>query len=118
MLMDLLTLREPIVQAPLSGGVSTPALGAAVSEAGGLGFLASGYKTPAGVRDDLRLLRSLTAEPYGLNIFVPQSVAAPAAALSAYASGLRPEAQRYQVDLGEPRFDDDSFAEKVELAVG
>jgi len=116
--MDLLALQEPIVQAPLSGGVSTPALAAAVSQAGGLGFLASGYKAPAGVKDDLRQLRSLTAEPYGLNIFVQQSVPAPAAALSAYASALRPEAQRYQVDLGEPRFDDDNFAEKVELAVG
>ena len=40
----------PIVQAPLAGGASTPALAAAVAEAGGLGFLAAGYKTPDAVR--------------------------------------------------------------------
>jgi nitronate monooxygenase len=33
----------PIVLAPLAGGPSTPELAAAVSNAGGLGFLASGY---------------------------------------------------------------------------
>jgi nitronate monooxygenase len=32
----------PIVLAPLAGGPSTPALCAAVSNAGGLGFLAAG----------------------------------------------------------------------------
>ena len=35
----------PIVQAPMAGGPSTPALAAAVSEAGGLGFLGAGYLT-------------------------------------------------------------------------
>ena len=35
--------REPVVLAPLAGGPSTPELAAAVSEAGGLGFLAAGY---------------------------------------------------------------------------
>ena len=38
-------LDVPIVQAPLAGGASTPELAAAVSGAGGLGFLAAGYKT-------------------------------------------------------------------------
>ena len=40
----------PVVQAPMAGGPSTPALAAAVSNAGGLGFLAAGYKTPEAVR--------------------------------------------------------------------
>ena len=35
----------PIVQAPMAGGASNPLLAAAVSNAGGLGFLAAGYKT-------------------------------------------------------------------------
>lgn len=34
----------PIVGAPLAGGPSTPQLAASVSEAGGLGFIAAGYK--------------------------------------------------------------------------
>jgi len=53
----------PIVGAPLAGGPSTPALAAAISDAGGLGFLAAGYKAAAAVEDDLDALRSLTARP-------------------------------------------------------
>lgn len=37
----------PIVLAPLAGGPSTPELAAEVSNAGGLGFLASGYLSAA-----------------------------------------------------------------------
>ena len=40
-------LAVPIIQAPMAGGPSTPALAAAVSEAGGLGFLGAGYLTVA-----------------------------------------------------------------------
>ena len=56
-------LQHPIVQAPLGGGPSTPALAAAVAEAGGLGFLAAGYKTVDAVRADLAAVRSLTTRP-------------------------------------------------------
>jgi nitronate monooxygenase len=35
-------LTHPIVQAPMAGGPSTPELAAAVTNAGGLGFLAAG----------------------------------------------------------------------------
>jgi nitronate monooxygenase len=35
-------LEHPIVEAPMGGGPSTPALTVAVSGAGGLGFLAAG----------------------------------------------------------------------------
>ena len=50
MLLDRLTV--PIVLAPLAGGPSTPQLAAAVSNAGGLGFLASGYLCAAAARTD------------------------------------------------------------------
>ena len=39
--------RHPIVLAPLAGGPATPALAASVSDAGGLGFLAAGYRSAA-----------------------------------------------------------------------
>jgi nitronate monooxygenase len=44
--MVLDELEHRIVLAPLAGSPSTPELTAAVSQAGGLGFLASGYRTP------------------------------------------------------------------------
>ena len=68
-------LECPIVQAPLAGGASTPALAAAVCEAGGLGFLAAGYKPVDAVRADLDALRELTARPFGLNLFAPPAAA-------------------------------------------
>jgi NAD(P)H-dependent flavin oxidoreductase YrpB (nitropropane dioxygenase family) len=48
---------HPIVQAPMAGGPSTPALAAAVSRAGGLGFLAAGYKTVDQVERELADVR-------------------------------------------------------------
>ena len=46
-------LGSPVIGAPLGGGASTVALAAAVSEAGGLGFLAAGYKTAEAVPRNL-----------------------------------------------------------------
>src|SRR3954470_19048687 len=80
-------LAEPIVQAPLAGGSSTPALAAAVSEAGGLGFLATGYKTPAAARAELEELRRRTAQPFGVNLFVPSPAGGDAAEVDRYARG-------------------------------
>ena len=44
----LRSLRHPIVLAPLAGGATTPALVAAVGDAGGIGFVGAGYRTPDG----------------------------------------------------------------------
>ena len=115
--MKLSELREPIVQAPLSGGVSTPRLAAAVSEAGGLGFLAAGYKTADAVAADIRELRSLSDAPFGVNIFAPPPAEVDAAAVARYAAQLQAEATRYGVALGDPRHDDDDFAAKLDLVI-
>src|SRR5215218_9323506 len=104
-------LELPIVQAPLAGGASTPALAAAVCEAGGLGFLAAGYKTADAVRADLETLRGLTERPFGLNVFAPPGGPADDAAVRAYAARLCDEGE-----LGEPRHDDDGWEDKLALA--
>jgi nitronate monooxygenase len=108
-------LEHPIIQAPMGGGPSTPALAAAVAEAGGLGFLAAGYKTPDAVRADIAELRSLTGQPFGVNLFAPPGPAADPAVLDRYTAELGEEAERYAVDLGEPRHDDDSYEDKLTL---
>jgi nitronate monooxygenase len=107
-------LRVPIVQAPLAGGASTPALTAAVIGAGGFGFVAGGYRTPDALRDDVAALRSLTREPFGVNLFVPGAPADPAA-YEGYVAGLAQEARRHGVALGEPRFEDDAWEAKLAL---
>src|SRR4051812_21618587 len=109
-------LELPIVQAPLAGGPSAPTLAAAVSEAGGLGFLAAGYKTAAAVRADVDAVRALTSRPVGLNIFVPGPAAVDEAALAAYAERMRSEGERYGVAPGEPSWSDDDWDAKLELA--
>jgi nitronate monooxygenase len=113
---SLSELEHPIVQAPMGGGLSTPALAAAVSEAGGLGFLAAGYRTPDAVRGDLAEVRRFTSRPSGLNIFVPDAPTADTGDLERYREALRGEAERLGVELGEPRHDDDRFEDKLALA--
>jgi nitronate monooxygenase len=111
------SLRYPIVQAPLGGGASTPALAAAVSNAGGLGFLAAGYKSAEAVQTDLDQLRDRLSqsENFGINIFSPPQRGAAGAEIAAYADGLRAEAERSGVALGRARWDDDHYTEKLEL---
>jgi nitronate monooxygenase len=109
-------LEVPIVGAPLAGGPSTPALAAAVSEAGGLGFLAAGYKTAAAVEADLREARTLTGRPLGLNLFVPAREPVDEHALAAYVERMRPEAVRYGARPGEPTWTDDDWDAKLALA--
>jgi nitronate monooxygenase len=111
----LAALHVPIVGAPLAGGPSTPALAAAVSEAGGLGFLAAGYKTADAVAKDVAQIRRLTQGPFGINIFFPARLEADPAAIAAYAATLRGEVERYGVALGEPRWSDDEWDAKLEL---
>jgi nitronate monooxygenase len=110
-------LRVPIVQAPLAGGASTPQLTAAVAGAGGFGFVAAGYRTPDQVRDDVSAVRELTSAPFGVNLFVPGRRADPAA-YEDYVASLAGEARRHGVELGEPRFEDDAWEDKLALLAG
>src|SRR3954452_12585293 len=92
---------HPIVQAPMAGGVSLPTLAAAVCEAGGLGFLAAGYKTADGLYQEIKQLRSLTTRPFGVNLFLPQPEYADPAAVDVYTHQLAGEAAWYETELGD-----------------
>lgn len=105
-------MRLPIVQAPMAGGASGPALAGAVAEAGGLGFLAAGYKSAAQVRTEIEQTRRLTAA-FGVNVFMPQDPGVDTAALKAYRDRLLPEARRLGVEAGEPVGGDDDWDAKV-----
>lgn len=69
-LCDLLQIRYPIIQAGMSGGISTPELVAAVSNAGGLGVLGAGRITPEQTRDQTRRIKTLTNQPFGVNLVI------------------------------------------------
>jgi len=66
-----LKLDVPVIQAPMAG-VSTPAMAAAVSEAGGLGSLGLGASTPSDAARMMQAVRDLTDRPYHVNLFVHQ----------------------------------------------
>jgi nitronate monooxygenase len=66
-----LGITRPIIQAPLAGGGDTPALVAAVCEAGGLGFIGAAYLTPEQIADAARTVRAQTSRPFGINLFAP-----------------------------------------------
>lgn len=113
--MILDRLRCPIVLAPLAGGPATPPLAAAVCEAGGLGFLAAGYLTADRLNEDISELRARTSAPFGVNLFVPGRPAVDGDAVRAYLERLAADAERYGVAIGEPRFDDDGWLDKLAL---
>lgn len=63
-----------IIQAPMAGGPTTPALVAAVAEAGALGGLGAAYLTPAQIAADCAEIRRRTDRPFAVNLFVPPAV--------------------------------------------
>jgi nitronate monooxygenase len=69
---EKLDIEHPVIQAPMAGGVTTPELVAAVSEAGGLGSLGAAYLSPRAMREAVRRTRELTDRPFAVNLFVPQ----------------------------------------------
>lgn len=111
----LVDLAVPVIGAPMAGGPTTPALAAAVSNAGGLGFLAAGYLTPERFAEDIAAARSLTTGPLGVNLFVPQVCSATAEQLDAYREALAPLAGQFGVEPGLPYPDDDAWAAKLEV---
>lgn len=67
-MIELLGTVHPIIQAPMAG-VSTPALAAAVSNAGGLGSLGIGSSSVAQARSTILHAQSLTDQPFNVNVF-------------------------------------------------
>jgi nitronate monooxygenase len=111
----LSTLRIPVIAAPMAGGPSTPELVAAVTSAGGFGFLAAGYLATGDLAKQIAATRELTTEPFGVNVFVPGSEST--ADLGAYRDLMAAEAHRYGTEPGEPAWNDDEYPAKIDLLV-
>jgi nitronate monooxygenase len=63
-------LRYPIVQGPFGGGLSSPPLAAAVSDAGGLGSFGAQGMMPDRIGAVVAEIRALTAAPFAVNLWV------------------------------------------------
>jgi nitronate monooxygenase len=107
------SLRHPVIAAPMAGGVSTVALASAVTDAGGLGFLAAGYLPPERLAADVA---AMSGRAYGVNLFVPQPAAWDRAAVERYRASL---VSAYGDAVGPiVDADDDSWSDKLDIVVG
>src|SRR5690606_7843462 len=84
-----LGLAVPVIQAPMAG-TSTPALAAAVSNAGGLGSLGLGSSSAEVARDMIAQTRALTDRPFGVNVFCHRPDAPDAARQARWLEYLAP----------------------------
>jgi nitronate monooxygenase len=107
--------RLPVIVAPMAGGYSTPELVAGAANAGAFGFLAAGYQKPDALAAQVAKTRELTAEPFGVNLFVPGERST--VDLAAYQDVVGREAARYGAEPGEPVWTDDDYPAKLELLV-
>ena len=88
-LLRAIGIDHPIVLGPMAGGAGSPALVAAVSNAGGLGSFGAAYLSPQQILDTAREIRALTSKPFALNLFAggyePDRVVDPAPMLAVVA---------------------------------
>jgi len=118
--LELLGVTHPIIQAPMSG-FATPALAAAVCNAGGLGSIGCAGVPATTVREQVAALRQATNRPYILNFFVhahprvdPDATARMRARLSAYFDEFGLGAVPEPKELFPP-FDEEQLALVLEL---
>jgi nitronate monooxygenase len=112
-------IRLPIIQAPMAGsGINTPQLAAAVSNAGGLGSLATAYLSIPQVERAIRQVRELTERPFAVNLFAPCAREALAGDVESQVRLLAPIHQRLGLDPPVlPQQVDEPFQELVELLI-
>ncbi len=100
-LLARLGLPLPIIQGPMTGS-DTPQLAAAVSAAGGLGFLGCGMRSPAAIREAADAVRAATDRPFGMNLFVLDTPSPAAAEVTAAMARLAPMYARFGLQPEPP----------------
>ncbi|WP_323122887.1 NAD(P)H-dependent flavin oxidoreductase [Burkholderia alba] len=92
-LLELLDIAWPIIQAPMAG-TSTPAMAAAVSNAGGLGSIGVGAASADAAGDMIAAMRERSARALNVNVFCHRPAQADEAREAAWLDRLRPEFER------------------------
>ncbi|SFK32830.1 nitronate monooxygenase [Halobacillus dabanensis] len=113
-LLELLNISHPIIQAGMAGGVTTPALVAAVSNAGGLGTLGAGYMEPEVIRENLQEIKNSTRKPFGVNVFIPEFPNATEEEISRVNQLLQPFRNELGIkDVTKPQIDESLFEKQI-----
>jgi len=107
---------SPVFAAPMAGGATTPDLVAAAAQAGGLGFLPGGYRTPSAFAEQLAQVRA-RGIPFGANLFAPNPAPADPDSYRRYRQEMQTEADRYRLRVADlaPVEDDDHWQDKIDL---
>lgn len=91
---EVLGLDYPIIQGPFGGGLSSVALAAAVSNAGGLGSFGAHHLAPSAIADVVARLKDATERPFAVNLWVPlpgeEAVTVSAERMAQHAARLTP----------------------------
>jgi nitronate monooxygenase len=93
-LLNRIGVELPIIQAPMAG-TSTPAMAAAVTDAGGLGSVGIGAVNAAGARGMIETLQRLTSGPVNVNVFCHRPATQDDARERQWLAGLRPLFAQY-----------------------
>lgn len=93
-LVQRLGIAYPIIQAPMAG-TATPAMAAAVSNAGGLGSIGVGPVNAEQARTMIRQIREKTSKPFNVNLFTHQDAKADLEKEKAWIEHLRPEYEKF-----------------------
>jgi nitronate monooxygenase len=97
-----LSIRYPIIQAPMAGGITTSELVTAASNAGALGMIGAGYMTPAQLKVQIKEIKSQTTEAFGVNLFVPVPFSIDEEKIKEANLFLAPIRERLSVSLQNP----------------
>lgn len=95
-LLEALGIDVPIVQAPMAG-VSSPAMAAAVANAGALGSIGVGATNAEGARKMIAAVREQSSRSLNVNVFCHHPARADAAVEAAWVAHLRPRFARFGV---------------------
>lgn len=96
-LLSKLGMEQPIIQAPMSG-TSTPALAAAVSNAGGLGSLGLASLGADGAHKAIAQTQAQTNRAFNVNLFCHQTAEADIGGDARWIETLRPEFKKFGAD--------------------
>jgi nitronate monooxygenase len=95
-LLERFDIALPIIQAPMAG-VSTPAMAAAVSNAGGLGSIGVGATDATGAQQMIAAVRERSSRSLHVNVFCHQPPRADSAREGDWLAHLRPHFARFGV---------------------
>src|SRR5580700_9358312 len=93
-LLEMLAIDLPIIQAPMAG-VSSPALAAAVANAGALGSIGVGATDADGARGMIAAVRERSKRSLNVNVFCHQPATLDCTLEAAWLDRLRPHFERF-----------------------